>query len=141
VGSCDKPAKTSRSRWIVVLKDERKPSTEGEDEGHTLLAMLEKDHDQAEDGRYREEAKLAILTAATKLVRVPEVLCPRHGENQENREQDEHAAQHNPSLGHFSRTRFTRDGSSLHKPPSIPLDFTLVSVSRHISIAWGDFHI
>jgi hypothetical protein len=113
MGSCEKPEKTSRRRWIVVLKDERKPSSEAEDERHTLLAVLEKDHDQAEDGRYSEEAKLEILTAAKKLVKVPEVLCPRHGENQENSEQNEHAAQYNPRLGHSSRMRSTRDGSSL----------------------------
>jgi hypothetical protein len=115
VASCDKPAKTSRRRWIVVLKDERKPSAEGEDQRQTLLAVLEKDHDQAEDGRYSEKAKLEILTAAKKLVKVPEVLCPRHGENQENSEQDEHATQHNPSLGYSSRTRSTRDGSSFQE--------------------------
>jgi hypothetical protein len=96
-----------------MLKDERKPSAEGEDKRHTLLAVLDKDHDQAEDGRYSEEAKLEILTAAKKVVKVPEVLCPRHGENQENGEQNEHAAQHNPSLGHSSRTRSTRDGCFL----------------------------
>jgi hypothetical protein len=112
VGSCDKPAKTSRSRWVVVLKDERKPSAEGEDERHTLLAVLEKDRDQAEEGRYSEKAKLKILAAAKKLVKVPEVLCPRHGENQKNSEQYEHAAQHHPSPGHSSCTPSMRDGSS-----------------------------
>jgi hypothetical protein len=81
MGSRDKPAKTSRRRWIVVLKDEREASADCEDEGHTLLVVLEKEHDQAEDGRYSEEAKLEILPAAKKLVKVPEVLCPRHGEN------------------------------------------------------------
>lgn len=103
MGSSDKPAKTSRRRWIAVLKDEREPSAKGEDERHTLFAVLEKDHDQAEDSRYSEKTELEILTAAKKLVKVPEVLRPWHGKNFENREQDEGAAQHNPSLGHSSR--------------------------------------
>ena len=99
-----------------MLKDEREPSAEGEDERYTLFALLDKDHHQAEDGRNSEKAELEILTTAKKLVKVTEVFCPRHGDNLEKGEQDEGAAQHNPSFGHSGRTSSARDGSSLQWP-------------------------
>jgi hypothetical protein len=98
-----------------VLKDEREASEDGEDERHTLLAVLEKEHNQAEAGHYSEEAKLEILTAAKKLVKVPEVLCPRHGENQKNGE----------PYAFYAGWKFSAIALSIH------LDSTPISVSRN----------
>jgi hypothetical protein len=64
--------------WIGWLEEERQHAPKREDEGKNRSALMGENEHHAEDCGKSEKAELAVLAAAEKLVKGPEILRHRH---------------------------------------------------------------
>jgi hypothetical protein len=94
--------------WIGWLEEGRQHAPKREDEGKDRSALMGENEDEAEDCGKSEKAELAVLAAAEKLVKGPEILRHRHDGYKKRCQEYEDSTQQNAGLRRTRVSVFSR---------------------------------